>query len=172
MTSADFEHIARRLRPAIFGICMDFFGSKDDAEDAVQETLIRLWQYCEQIDPDRNVTALAVKTAKNVCVSTRRRRRSARLASLSSASADRLADHTPSPHEALEGAEAGTEMSRLLGILQPRERELFEMRRLEGLSLNEISRQTSISLASVKSMISMARKKLFEEMTRRKDYEK
>ena len=69
MTRSEFEHIAAQLRQRVLKVGLDFFGSKDDAEDAAQEAMIQLWRYCEHIDAERNIEALAVRVAKNCCVS-------------------------------------------------------------------------------------------------------
>jgi len=54
-----------------------------------------------------------------------------------------------------------------IALLKPRERQLFEMRQLEGLSNDDISRETGIPKTSVTAMLSTARKKVFEELTKR-----
>ena len=69
MTRSEFEHIAAQLRQRVLKVGLDFFGSRDDAEDAAQEAMIQLWRYCEHIDAERNIEALAVRVAKNCCVS-------------------------------------------------------------------------------------------------------
>ena len=69
MKRSEFEHIAQQLRLQMLKVALDFFGSKDDAEDAAQEAMAQLWQYCEHINGSRNVTGLAVRVAKNCCVS-------------------------------------------------------------------------------------------------------
>ena len=66
--------------------------------------------------------------------------------------------------EQKEGVEA---LDEAVNQLQVRERQLFEMRQQEGLSIEEIAQQTGIPKASVQSMIAMARKKVFNEMKRR-----
>ena len=43
MTIEDFEYIARRLRPKIKKMAYRFFQNSEDAEDVVQEVLMRLW---------------------------------------------------------------------------------------------------------------------------------
>ena len=65
MTRSEFEHIAAQLRQRVLKVGLDFFGSRDDAEDAAQEAMIQLWRYCEHIDAERNIEALAVRVAKN-----------------------------------------------------------------------------------------------------------
>ena len=58
-------------------------------------------------------------------------------------------------------------MTEVMARLKPRERELFEMRRLDGLSTKQISEQTGISPRSVTAMVSEARTKVFLELKKR-----
>ena len=74
MTRSEFEQIAPQLHEKVLKVCLDFWHSKEDAEDAAQETMVQLWRYCEHIDAERNVAALAVRVAKNVCISEWRKR--------------------------------------------------------------------------------------------------
>ena len=48
--------------------------------------------------------------------------------------------------------------------LSPRERELLRKRHIEGHTAEEIAQETGIPKTSVKSMISMAKKKLINEL--------
>ena len=73
MTRQEFEHIAAQLRQKVLNVSTQFFASRQDAEDAAQEAMVQLWRYCEQIDASRNIDALAVRVAKNCCVSMYRR---------------------------------------------------------------------------------------------------
>ena len=59
MTRKEFEIIILRLRPLMVKVGRDFFGNQMDAEDVAQEALLRLWKYCERLDADRNLEALA-----------------------------------------------------------------------------------------------------------------
>ena len=167
MDRTTFEQTAARLRPLIFRIGRDYFGSADDAEDVAQETLVQLWQYCEQLDESRNVEALAVRVAKNCCVNVKRRQHLTLVRGGEHLQADALLH--PSPHEEVEQRESVTALDEALQQLQPRERQLFEMRQMEGLSTEEIAEQTGIPKASVQSMVAMARRKLLNEMKRRKE---
>lgn len=166
MDKTTFEQTAARLRPLILRIGRDYFGSADDAEDVAQETLLRLWQYCQRLDEGRNMEALAARVAKNCCVDMQRRsridtvREGEEVLVLSPAL-------MPSPHEEMEQKEGVEALDEAVNQLQARERQLFEMRQQEGLSIEEIAQQTGIPKASVQSMIAMARKKVFNEMKRR-----
>ena len=69
MTQQEFEHIVPRLRPRLKDIGRQFFGNEEMAEDIAQETLMRLWMLRERIAPQTDIEPLAVRMAKNLCVS-------------------------------------------------------------------------------------------------------
>ena len=168
MDKATFEQTAAWLRPLMLRIGRDYFGSADDAEDVAQEALVQLWQYCERLDEGRNVEALAVRVAKNCCVNWTRRQHLTLVRQPDGMDETTASPHL-SPHEEVERQEGICALDEALSHLQPRERLLFEMRQVEGLSTEDIARETGIQKASVQSMIAMARRKLFNEMKRRKE---
>lgn len=162
MTQAEFEHIASKLRPSMWKVGMDFFGSTDDAEDVAQEALVQLWQYAEKLDANRNIDGLAIRIAKHCCVDMQRKRRGNIVELMPVHEREIGAD--VSPHEQLEQTEATELLQQLVKDLNPRERELFELRQLDGLSNDEIANRTGIPKASIQVMVSRTRRKLFEEL--------
>ena len=138
-----------------------------DAEDAAQDAMVQLWRYLEHIDAERNVEALAVKVAKNCCVSSYRKQQ--RTTDITQIDPNKLHHYANgiSPQEQLEAADTHRILSETLDLLTPRERQLFEMRKEEGLSIDEITQQTGIPKSSVTVMVSVARKKVFTELKRR-----
>ena len=164
MTRQEFEHIAAQLRQKVLNVSTQFFASRQDAEDAAQEAMVQLWRYCEQIDASRNIDALAVRVAKNCCVSMYRRQRH-------TADIDQQSIKTPtaepSPQQQLEAQDTQRMLNEALSLLKPRERQLFDMRAVMGLSNDEISSQTGIPKTSIAPMVSEARKKVMEELLKR-----
>ena len=177
MTRSEFEHIAATLRQKVLKVGLQFFGSQEDAEDAAQETMVQLWRYCEQIDTTRNIEALAVRVAKNCCVSMYRRQKPQANVKCSMINAEGVESFQrersgnvqcdASPQEELEAKDTERMLEEALDLLKPRERQLFEMRQLEGLSVDEISSETGIPKLSITAMVSAARKKVFTEFKRR-----
>lgn len=160
MTRSEFEQIAAQLRQKVLKTGLDFFGNREDAEDAAQDTMVQLWRYLEHIDAGRNVEALAVRVAKNCCVSIYRKRKI-----LSPALSQ--GEGVLTPQEQLEAKDTQRMLDETLSLLKPRERQLFDMRALMGLSIDEITQQTGIAKPSVTAMVSAARKKVFTELKRR-----
>ena len=168
MTRSEFEHIAAQLRQRVLKTGLDFFGNREDAEDVAQETMVQLWRYLEHIDAGRNVEALAVRVAKNCCVSISRKQNKFRTDTAAVADSSLFTLHSSlSPEAQLEAKDTQRMLSESIALLKPRERELFEMRQIEGLSTEEIAEQTGIPKPSITAMVSAARKKVFTELTRR-----
>ena len=134
----------------------DFFGNQMDAEDVAQEALLRLWNYCERLSADRNLEALAVKVAKNVCVDLYKNRNTYE----DEITSDIASPPSQSADAELHAKEVQQKIDEAMERLNPRERDLLKARQFEGKSAEEISEQTGIPKSSVKSMISTARKKL------------
>ena len=165
MTQVEFEHMASKLRPSMWKVGMDFFGSTDDAEDVAQEALVELWQYAERIDSAKRVEGLAIRIAKHCCVDMQRRRRADTIPLIPTH--EREMQEDTSPQERMEQKEAADMLQQLIEGLNPRERELFELRQIDGLSNDEITELTGIPKTSIQVMVSRARRKLFEEMKKR-----
>ena len=52
-------------------IATDFFNNREEAEDDVQEVLVKMW--LRPWKPDDNIEGMAVKAIKNQCISTQRK---------------------------------------------------------------------------------------------------
>lgn len=166
MTQQEFETAAKELRQLMYDVGLRYFHSQEDAEDVAQESLLRLWKYCEKVDVSMNVKALAMKVAKNCCISMKRKK------PLNPA-IDNNENGVDSPipssnYDRLEVEEYDKLLEEVMQkILSPRERELFELRRLDGLSNEEIEARTGIKKATIQSMVSKARMKLFFEIKKK-----
>lgn len=158
MTRNEFEHIVPKLRPLMVMVGRNFFGNMDDAEDVAQDALVRLWTYCERLDAKRNMEALAVVVAKNVCVEMHKRRRmdtdelpgDIEASKMYSADADITAKET---RERIDSA---------IEKLSPREQQLVRKRYMEDYSPEEIAQETGMANPSVRSMLSVAKAKLIK----------
>ena len=158
MSPQEFENIVPVLRPLMVKVGRDFFGNQTDAEDVAQEGLIRLWNFCERLDARRNMEALAIRVAKNVCVETFRKR-SNNTITLD----DRLEDNTTADAN-LDAEDTQHKIDEAIERLSPREQELFRKRHIEGHTAEEITNETGIPKPSVKSIISMAKRKLIKDL--------
>ncbi len=170
MTQEEFEHIAPGLRELMCSVGRGFFGNDDDAEDVAQEGLVALLRFIDRMEPGIRHDALAIRVAKHCCIDMVRKRKARNSAVLQfddfAVSRLRETDVGASPHEVLEAKELHEAVGKAVEHLKPSERRLFEMRQIEGLELDEIAKRTQIAKPSIKSIVSAARKKVFEEIKR------
>lgn len=169
MTKEEFEHIAPSLREIMLSVGRSFFGNNDDAEDVAQEGLVALLRFINKMDANAKHDALAIRVAKHCCIDIVRKRKSSPFVLCRSNEdiAPPGRDVGASPHETLEVKELHEAVDKAVQHLKPSERRLFEMRQIEGLELDDIAKQTNIAKPSIKSIVSAARKKVFEEIKER-----
>jgi len=158
----DFEYISEKVRPKLLAVVRKYLrvaDASEDAEDIVQEALVALWGFVRRGMEPRNVEALAVRIAKNICVDHYRRLR--------------LRTQPIGERDYPGGllASAATDQNDdavlrrdLLNHLTESQRECVILRNEEELSLDEIAARTGKPKNSVKTNISAARRRMLEEL--------
>ena len=157
MTAQEFEHIARTLRPRLKAVGRQFWNDEDRAEDTAQETLIRLWMVSSRLGKGDNVEALAVRMAKNWCVSQWRKEQHDRTDSLGQQHVGRLAQPADT---GVQAEDTLRELQAAIGQLTKAEQRLFRMRHEQEMDIPQIAAATGIHPRSISAMLSTARRKL------------
>jgi RNA polymerase sigma-70 factor (ECF subfamily) len=128
-----------------------------DAEDVVQETFCRLWEWRTAWRAEGSVRGLLYRVARNLAISRRRRddarARAARALDGEDAPASAAAD---AADMALEQEELRQALDRVVGALPPRRREVFVLRCVHGLSYREIAGIMDTSTQTVANQLSHA----------------
>ena len=160
MESQDFQHIATTVRPKLMNLCRSFFDRQElayGAEDAVQETLMRLWQMRDRICDYQKPEALAMLIAKNVCIDILKLSKEHHEALDWSANVicNVQADQSLITHD--------TErlINNALAKLPTTQRRMLMMRS-EGMSMTEIAAACGTTPTSAKTMVCAARKRMME----------
>lgn len=146
MTKEDFEREAASLRHTLMGAARMLLGTEEDAEDATQETLIRLWGMADTLK--QPVAPLAKVLLRNLCVDRLRRRKpTVRMEErvMTAAAADNGDD------------EMFAKVMNLVDSLQPAMQVVLRLRHIEGMTIKEISSLTGNSEANVRKILSRAR---------------
>jgi RNA polymerase sigma-70 factor (ECF subfamily) len=127
----------------------------EQAEDLVQEAVLRLHAYTHQGGQVQNQDAFLTRTALNLAVD---HHRHARVDCYESEPIENLElpDFGPAPDEVLAADQRLMKMRDALDRANPRTREVFFMHRLYGFSHAEIARRLSISVSAVEKHVASA----------------
>lgn len=143
MTQEEFKEEAQRLRPRLMLTARRYLGD-DDAEDTVQDALLRLWQMVGELR--QPLDALALRLTRNLCIDQVRRRKPTVM--LTDSGGTDLAD---GDDERIE------RMMAVVSTLPDLQQTILRLRHLEGMEMNEIADLTGSSEVAIRKALSRAR---------------
>jgi RNA polymerase sigma-70 factor, ECF subfamily len=148
-----------QISPQLHRFFVAQFASRPDADDLLQETWLRIHKVRHTYRPGEPVLPWFYAIARHVRVDHYRKtiRNKAREQQLDEITQSAPVFHAESSHA--EGLDA------LLAPLPESQREVIEMLKVAGMSLEEVARATATSVGSVKQKAHRAYKKLREKMT-------
>ncbi len=156
-----FDHWFRAEHPVVWRLCFGFLAQDAEADDLAQEALLRLHDRLRMWDSTRDYGAWRNTLVANLCRDRLRRKDTRRAAEATAAEAG-LPDRMPAPEDPAQAEDVRRVLAEALGRLSPREREVFVLRDLEGHSTGEVSASLGITQSSVRSLGTMARRRLRE----------
>ncbi|TVR00495.1 MAG: sigma-70 family RNA polymerase sigma factor [Deltaproteobacteria bacterium] len=164
-----FQVLVRRYQRRVFHCCFGLVRNRDDAEDLVQETFVRVYRNLDRFEGSSSFYTWTYRIARNVSIDHLRRANRQRTVDFDDGVAvGDDADDTgllARPLNINPAAVAGrrelvdklNEAARSLGDIH---REVLMLREVEGLSYQEIADTLEISIGTVMSRLHHARKKM------------
>lgn len=163
-----FEVLVRRHRGPLFNFILRFVGSRERAEDLVQDTFLKITKSSDAYERRAKFTTWAYTIARNLCIDELRKARHRRAVSLDGPGAAAahgedlppLVEATPSegpaPDRAAEAARLAPILVEALAALPDEQREVFVLREYAGVPFKEIAEITSTPENTVKSRMRYA----------------
>jgi RNA polymerase sigma-70 factor (TIGR02960 family) len=183
-TETEFSALAERHRRELHVHCYRMLGSFEEAEDLVQETLMRAWRRREDLERDEWFRAWLYKIATNACLDTIRAKER-RVPSLGSFRdvpwlqpyPDRLLEELAPPDEEPAAAAVARETIELtflavIQLLPPRQRAALILRDVLDWPASDVAELLEIGVAAVNSALQRARETLRRHLPagRREDW--
>lgn len=158
---AAMVNLVRRFQGQVFGLCYRMLGQRQDAEDAAQETFLRVIKSLHHWDQERDFEPWLLAIAGNRCRTALERRR-----------------HRPATQPMVEipclrslggrsGRDLVEEVNLALGQIRPEYREAFVLFHQHEFSYDQISAAMSRPLGTVKTWIHRARRELIHLLCER-----
>ena len=168
----DLQAFNKRILPVqgrLFRMAQLFLRNRVEAEDVMQDVLLRLWTNREQLENYNNLEALAMKMTRNVCLdklkshSNKKMMHEAELADIHTGDA--------SPYQQTEQEDSNQLIHRLIRELPDQQKLVLHLRDVEEHSFDEIEEFTGLSINNIRVILSRARQKLRENYIKENDYE-
>jgi RNA polymerase sigma-70 factor (ECF subfamily) len=161
MTRNDFNDLVSRLSRQLFGYAYRILRNQEEAEDAVQEVFLKLWNMGGKLEEYSSIKALSVTMTKNYCIDQLRKRRYCDEGSGETQNAFMAPE--PSPHEQLETRESSEILKMIIGNLPDIYRDMIQQRDIDGFSYEEIAEKTGQNVNTLRVTLSRARKIIRDE---------
>lgn len=163
MGKEEFCILTRQLRADIMALSRRFLRNEAEAEDNVQDTLLRLWTIREQLDEVRSVQALTYAICRNLCVSKLRKRR---IIPMELNEEIKLIS-THDSQWMLEEKENALWLEDSISELPSSQMQILRMSQQDGLENSEIAQILGISETTVRTALCKARRRLLEKLMKR-----
>lgn len=152
MRREDFPYQAQRLRATLIQIAAHIVGDRDEAEDIVQDVLLKLWTLCQQLQPP--IDALAKVVTRNLARDQLRRRHRTQAISDWDVGCD---DEPPPDQHRLE------HVLRCIDALPTLQQLVIRLRHIEGMDYRRIASLTGSTETAVRKVISRARQTIRDQ---------
>lgn len=160
MSSDSFHTKILPLKEKLFRLAYSIVRERAEAEDILQDTLVKLWNRRDEWNEIENLDAYCFRSVKNLALD--------RIASKAVRKTDPIDPENEaryfveygSPHQQMERKEQRERIEQCMDELSENQRMVFQLREIEGMSYREISEALSISEDLVKVSLFRARNKM------------
>lgn len=156
------KEIKAHLEPAM-GLALRLTGNADVAEELVQETMLRAVKHWESFRQQSQFKTWLYRILINAF---RDRLRKKSVLDLAETNAQACRSSEPSVQAKLEAQELSERVSKLVRGLPERQRDVLILSTYESLSAPEIAETLGIAVANVHANLSLARKRLKQDLAR------
>jgi RNA polymerase sigma-70 factor, ECF subfamily len=161
-----FVQLTAPLRRRLHAHCYRMLGSVHDADDALQETMLRAWRGIGRFEPRAELSSWLYRIATNVClrmIEQRGRRELATVDAHLQPYPDLLLEPETPEREVERRETIGLAFVAAMQLLPPRQRATLVLRDVLGWSGREVADVLGISVAAANSALQRARDRIDRE---------
>ena len=166
MKQADFLKVVLPFKDKVFRLAKRLLVSTEEAEDATQELLFKLWKSKEKIASYKNVEAFAMTMTKNYCYDRLKSKQANNLTLVNS----NYKENETSLDKKLEYQDSVNQVHVLIEKLPEQQKIIIQLRDIEQYDFEEICIMVDMNPTAVRVALSRARKKIREQLTKNHNY--
>ena len=163
-----YDLLVKRYKEPLMNYIYRFVGDRNDAEDILQETFLRLYKNKHYYREIARFSTWIYTIAGNLAKTELRKRKRRQFFSINNyMSTDKdyeLPDKNITPDKYTDSAITDTEIQKAINRLSPKFRQVILLRDIQGFSYEEIANIVNIPLGTVKSRVNRARLRLQQDL--------
>ena len=166
MTQTEFLNIVLPFKDKVFRLAKRLLVSREEAEDATQEVLLKLWNNKLKIAEYKNVEAFSMTMTKNYCFDKLKSKQAQNLKIVHSNYEEK---NTPLQKQ-VELNDSVSWVAKIIAELPEQQKMIIQLRDIEDYDFDEIAKMLDMSNTAVRVALSRARKTIREKLTNTHNY--
>ena len=166
MKQAEFLSVVMPFKDKLYRLAKRLLVSREEAEDATQEILLKLWAKNESMGEYKNVEAFAMTMTKNFCLDRLKSKQASNLKLVHS----NYQDESTSLQKQLEAEDSIGWMERIMEELPEQQKMVLQLRDVEQYDFDEICALMEMKPTAVRVALSRARKTVRQELIKKHSY--
>ena len=166
MTQTEFLNIVMPFKDKVFRLAKRLLVSTEEAEDATQEVLLKLWNNKKKIGEYKNVEAFSMTMTKNFCFDKLKSKQAQNLKIVHSNYEEK---NTPLQKQ-VELNNSVSWVAKIIEDLPEQQKMIIQLRDIEDYDFDEISKMLDMNNTAVRVALSRARKTIREKLTNTHSY--
>ena len=166
MNQNEFVLIVAPFKDKVFRLAKRLLVSTEEAEDATQEVLVKLWSKNGGLSGYNSIEAFAMTMTKNYCLDQLKSKRSENLKIVHT----NYTDSAPALDQKLEDNDSLNWVEKSISQLPEQQRMIIQLRDIEQYEFEEMAKILDMTESAIRVSLSRARKTIREYMTKTHNY--
>jgi RNA polymerase sigma factor (sigma-70 family) len=166
MNQSQFVNLVTPFKQKLFRLAKRLLVSVEEAEDATQEVMLKLWDRQDSLKQYNNVEALAMTMTKNYCLDQLKSKRAGNMKLVH----DNYIGREAGLNTMVEDADLWSWAEKIINGLPEQQRMIVQMREIEQYEFEEIAKVMGMQQTAVRVALSRARKTIKEKLLQTQAY--
>jgi len=166
MQQSDFLKIVTPFQDKLYRLAKRLLVSREEAEDATQEILLKLWSKNKTMGTYKNVEAFAMTMTKNFCLDRLKSKQAGNLKLVHS----NYSETGSSLQKKVEANDSVSWVQKIMEELPEQQKIVLQLRDVEEYDYEEISEMLEMKPTAVRVALSRARKTVREKLMQKHSY--
>lgn len=166
MQQAEFLNVVMPFKDKLYRLAKRLLISTEEAEDATQEVLLKLWAKNKVMESYNNVEAFAMTMTKNFCLDRLKSKQANNLKLVHS----NYADESSSLQVQIEVKDSLAWVEKIMEELPEQQKLVLQLRDVEEYDFDEIAEMLDMQPTAVRVSLSRARKAVREKLMQKHGY--